>query len=88
MVTKFDEQWMPKWSQQVIKIEPLGDHCCFLGFARFWKDVFFDEFLVRQKVTYKSKISATLADKVKNTTSFGRGRRERRRAGEEKELGF
>ena len=23
-VTKFDEKWVPKWSQKVIKIEPLG----------------------------------------------------------------
>ena len=25
-LTKFDEKWMPKWSQQIIKIEPLGAH--------------------------------------------------------------
>ena len=34
MVTKFDEKMMPKWSPQIIKIEPLGAHgrvllrCC------------------------------------------------------------
>ena len=51
MVTKFDEKWMPQWSQQVIKIEPLGANAqVFSEFVRFWKDFFFDEFLVPQKV--------------------------------------
>ena len=49
VVKKFDEQWMPKWSQ--IETEPLGAHGqVFWDFVRFWKDVFTDEFWVRQKV--------------------------------------
>ena len=52
------------------------------------KGAFVDEFLVRQNFDQKSKLSSTLADKVKTFTSFWRGRRERRRAGEEKELNF
>ena len=41
-----------------------------------------------QQVGNESQGSATLADKVKTRTSFGRGRRERRCAGEEKEEGY
>ena len=47
--------------------------------------VFFDEPLGRQKIVHKLQASATLADKVKEMTLFGRGRRERRCAREEKE---
>ena len=58
MVTKIDENWVPEWSQKVIKIEPLGLHGCFFldgDCVRFWKDVFFDDFLVRQKGRQKSR---------------------------------
>ena len=48
----------------------------------------FDEFLARQKVRPKSKISAALADKLKKRGWFWRGRQERRCAGEEKEEGL
>jgi hypothetical protein len=50
--------------------------------------VFFDEFLARHKVGQKHKISAALADELKKRGWFGRGRRERRCAGEEKEEGL
>ena len=63
MVTKFDEKWVPKWFQQVIKIEPLGAHVEFLKILRgFLKGCGFDEFLVRQKVGLKSQSLAMLAD--------------------------
>ena len=61
---------------------------CFLRLCAVWKDVFFDEFLVRQKVGQKLQSSLTLADKLKKGSSFGRGRRERRCAREEKEEGL
>ena len=60
----------------------------FLRFCEVFKDVPFDEFLVRQKVGQKSQSSAMLAAKFKKCGWFWRGRRERRRAGEEKELGL
>ena len=57
-----DEKWVPKCYQKVMKIEPLGAHgYAFSNFVRFRKDVFFDEFSVRQKVGPKSQTSATLA---------------------------
>ena len=60
---------------------------CFLDFVRFWKDVSFDEFLVLQNVGPKSQISIMLAAKLIPGGWFWGGWRERRRAGEEKELG-
>ena len=88
MVTELNENWMPKWSQQIIKIKPLGAHGRFFGdFVRFLTDVFFYEFWVRQKVGPKSQSSAISATNSKKRGWFGRGRQERRRAGEEKELG-
>ena len=50
--------------------------------------MFFDEFLDWQKVGPKFKTSATLTDNLKKGGSLGRGRRERWRAREAKELGF
>ena len=55
---------------------------------RFWKYVFFDEFFDWQEVDPKSQFSSMLAANVKKCGSFGRGRRERRYAGEEKEEGL
>ena len=54
---------------------------------RFRKDVFFYEFLVRQKVGPKSQSSAMLVPKMRLDDFGGRGRREGRRAREEKEMG-
>ena len=35
-VTNFDEKLVPKWSQQIIKFEPLGAHgCIFRDFVSF-----------------------------------------------------
>ena len=60
----------------------------FRHFVQFRKDVFFDEFLVRQKVGPKSQFSMMFVPKARLDDFLGRGRRERRRAREEKELGF
>ena len=46
---------------------------------------FFVEFLFRQKIGSKSNASETFADNCVPGVSCGRGRRERRRAREEKE---
>ena len=55
---------------------------------RFLRDVFFDEFGGRRKVDQQSKISATLAENLVPSSSSGRGRWERRCAGEMKEEGL
>ena len=57
--------------------------CCEVLF-----NVFVYEFVGRQKGGEKTQRSATLADKVKTHSIFGRGRRERWGAGEEKEEGL
>ena len=67
----------------------LGRPCSsFLRFCQVSKGCVFYGCLVRQKVGPKSKSSAILAAKLKKSDSLGRGRRERRCTGEEKEEGL
>ena len=82
---KMEAQMAPK----TIKIEPLGAQGCdFRDFASFCMGVIFDEFLDRQKVGPESQKTETWAAKKRTRAVFGRGRRERRGAGEEKEEGL
>ena len=76
---------VPKKSYKSSRRAPM---VAFLIFCEVLEECVFYELLVRQKVGHQSQLAATLADKLKKCGWFGRGRRERRRAGGEKELGL